>query len=268
MQDADLLQTLHPHPRDMHLSLVSGTNTYYIDGVASAGSVTGLIHQFTHEFDPDNVIQAMQKGARWPRPGYLKPACPTQVFDTLAAVPNGEKLLQAFCLVPRDEELICRIAAALRAQHPLLRDALCSIALSPVEIERKWELNAVDASNRGAWMHLTFEHYLNRNIVDTSTAEMHLLLKYLGTLSNLRSHRTEWTIYGTDERLAGSIDFVAMNTKGEYVLFDWKRSKNLRHKYTNHFRSMKGPLSFVPDCSGWHYRLQLNCYKYLLEQYY
>lgn len=31
---------------------------------------------------------------------------------------------------------------------------------------------------------------------------------------------------------------------------------------------MLGPLQHLPDCGGWHYRIQLNCYKFLLEKYY
>ena len=31
---------------------------------------------------------------------------------------------------------------------------------------------------------------------------------------------------------------------------------------------MKKPIDHLPDCAGTHYRLQLNCYRYLLEVYY
>ena len=37
-----------------------------------------------------------------------------------------------------------------------------------------------------------------------------------------------------------------------------------------HFNSevMQSPLQFVPDCAGWHYKLQLNIYKFILESKY
>ena len=54
---------------------------------------------------------------------------------------------------------------------------------------------------------------------------MTLFLKFVRTLAGLTAFRTEWTIYGEEERLAGSIDFVAEDKQGNLVLFDWQRSK-------------------------------------------
>ena len=31
---------------------------------------------------------------------------------------------------------------------------------------------------------------------------------------------------------------------------------------------MQPPLEHLDDVSGWHYRLQLNCYKFIIQQYY
>ena len=67
---------------------------------------------------------------------------------------------------------------------------------------------------------------------------------------------------------AGCIDFVAETADNSLVLFDWKRTKQLRAKYNNPWRCTQAPLGHLPDCAGWHYRLQLNTYKFLLQQYY
>jgi hypothetical protein len=48
----------------------------------------------------------------------------------------------------------------------------------------------------------------------------------------LTSFRTEWQIWGTEEWLAGSVDFVAINESGELHIFDWKRSRNLPRPQT------------------------------------
>ena len=58
------------------------------------------------------------------------------------------------------------------------------------------------------------------------------------------------------------------NVSGEVILFDWKRTKNLQDKYTNPWSNMSAPLSHLPDCVGFHYRLQLNVYMYILQKYY
>ena len=68
--------------------------------------------------------------------------------------------------------------------------------------------------------------------------------------------------------MAGSIDFVARESDGSFMVIDWKRSKGLRHKFVNIFQKMMHPLSHLDDCAGSHYLLQLNGYKYLLEKYY
>ncbi|CAJ1459066.1 unnamed protein product, partial [Effrenium voratum] len=98
--------------------------------------------------------------------------------------------------------------------------------------------------------------------------EMQLFRTFLLGSPKLIAYRTEWAIFGERERLAGTIDFVTRNDRGELVLYDWKRTKQLRHKYANVFNSMTGFLSHLPSCAGFTYRLQLNCYKYLLETYY
>ena len=64
-----------------------------------------------------------------------------------------------------------------------------------------------------------------------------------------------------EERLAGSIDFVAQAADGTFLIIDWKRSKNLQSKFSNDFQRMKSPLSHLDDCAGNHYSLQLNVCK-------
>ena len=44
--------------------------------------------------------------------------------------------------------------------------------------------------------------------------------------------------------------------------------KDLRSKYVNNYQTMRAPLVHLDDCAGMHYRLQLNCYRYMLETYY
>ncbi len=129
-------------------------------------------------------------------------------------------------------------------------------------------MNAESAANEGTWLHFKFEAYLNRAVIEEHTTEVRMFLRYIATLKGITAYRTEWTIFGEDERLAGSIDFVAKMPNGDLVIYDWKRSKVLRTKYVNKFQSMKVPLHHLDDCQGNHYRLQLNCYKYLLEKYY
>ena len=74
-------------------------------------------------------------------------------------------------------------------------------------------------------MHWRFEAWLNRVPVSVDGIEFEAFLKYVSTLNGLVAYRTEWQIYAPMERLAGSIDFVAMGPLLDLWLFDWKRSK-------------------------------------------
>lgn len=139
----------------------------------------------------------------------------------------------------------------------------CSTPMTPEEIKDMWARNAKLAANQGTWTHLQCECILNGGAVPdgAGSMEMQLFRTFLLGSPKLIAYRTEWAIFGERERLAGTIDFVARNDRGELVLNDWKRTKQLRHKYANVFNSMTGFLSHLPSCAGFTYRLQLNCYK-------
>ena len=92
---------------------------------------------------------------------------------------------------------------------------------------------------------------------------MILFAKYINTLQGVNAYRTEWQIAGFEERIAGSIDFVARKRDGSLILVDWKCAAKLSSKYQNRCARMLSPLDNLADCAGIHYRLQLNCYKYI-----
>ena len=81
-------------------------------------------------------------------------------------------------------------------------------------------------------------------------------------------YRTEWTVYAVREDIAGSIDCVMKLPDRTLALIDWKRTKCLAEKHQAFGKTMRDPLNSVPDAVLWHYRLQLNMYRYILETYY
>jgi ATP-dependent exoDNAse (exonuclease V) beta subunit len=91
---------------------------------------------------------------------------------------------------------------------------------------------------------------------------------FVAAHSHLMPYRTEWMIFDEDVRLAGSIDFVSENEDGTLTIYDWKRSKNI--KKTNAFGgfALTYCIAHLPDTNYWHYALQLNTYKAILERKY
>ena len=78
--------------------------------------------------------------------------------------------------------------------------------------------------------------------------------------------RTEWQIFDPVLRIAGTIDFLSRNDR-EFDLYDWKRSDKIDRNATVWHYGING-LESVPDTRYYHYCLQLNMYKYILEKNY
>ncbi|CAE7198622.1 unnamed protein product [Symbiodinium sp. CCMP2592] len=156
-----------------------------------------------------------------------------------------------------------------RPEYSRAQDNGVLIPLTPDEIKKMWARNAAEAAHQGTWMHLQIEVLLNGGFVAGVWPELTLFEQFVREFPcPSLAFRTEWCIFAEEHRLAGCIDFVAKSFDDSLVLFDWKRTKMLHSKYDNPWRRMQGPLGHLPDCAGWHYRLQLNLYKHILERYY
>ena len=262
-----LLVELHPHERDRLLRFEDEGHVYFINGKQSLGSVTALIHSFCEEFVATRVISRMCAGPNWPRPGYLREKVNASTVSKLYARAATRPLASALVASERDEERICELAKCALLV-PEARSDISEITMSAEQIRDKWDAHRCMAASKGTYMHQQFELWLNRYVVNEHTEEMGMFLRFVDTLEGLTAYRTEWAIYADEERLAGSIDFVAQDQAGNLVLFDWKRTAKIVEKFDNKWRSMFTPLSHLPDCSGVHYRLQLNMYKLILEKYY
>jgi hypothetical protein len=195
--------------------------------------------------------------------------------DVISGMSRFAEHSELRCLVDRirshslsiDE--ICVEIRKIGNRHPDIKDDLFNaVSLSVEVIISSWESLRDDSAGRGTYMHQQFEYYLNGGLVDLEGPEMRMFLKFISTLSGWVVYRTEWMIYGDEEWLAGSIDCCLIDSHGSMMLIDWKRSRGLPFKYGGYGRYMKPPLEHIPDCAGWHYRLQLNCYKYILQKYY
>jgi hypothetical protein len=80
-------------------------------------------------------------------------------------------------------------------------------------------------------------------------------------------YRTEWLIYA-DERITGSVDAVFINPDGTLTIMDWKRSKEIRKTPFSGNKKGKAPFDHLPDCNYYHYCLQLNLYRNIIQTYY
>ena len=59
---------------------------------------------------------------------------------------------------------------------------------------------------------------------------------------------------------------VFKNNDGGYDIYDWKRCKDVKKRGFNNFKNEA--LVHLPDCNYWHYTMQLNLYKFIIESKY
>lgn len=138
------------------------------------------------------------------------------------------------------------------------------------EIMKKWRDDAETASKEGTNLHKKIEEFYLGS--DSSSSEHNQDFKYFLNFNDTikdqyKIYRTEWSIYVEEFKIAGQLDalFVHKDT-GEFLLCDWKRSKEI--KMNNKFEKGLGCLAHLDNCNYNHYSIQLNIYKYILENYY
>ena len=75
-------------------------------------------------------------------------------------------------------------------------------------------------------------------------------------------------IYDEDSKIAGSIDMIYENVDGTLSIYDWKRCNAITSDNTWNKFAIHPLIQHIPDTNYWHYTLQLNTYKYILEHKY
>lgn len=170
------------------------------------------------------------------------------------------------------------------------------------ELVAMWSASGEEASRLGTAMHLDIERFYNG--LPTVAAANHAAVTAAAAASknneieapppppedsvemgyfhrfwnnwrcgHLTPWRTEWCVYWEEYRLAGSIDMVFRDPiSGTLEIYDWKRvCKPLEPEHDNprfpKFAKVDG-LRHLPDNAYWHYALQLNMYKRILETQY
>lgn len=137
-----------------------------------------------------------------------------------------------------------------------------------VEIKALWDANRDNAAQAGTKMHYDIECYYNECPNENDSIEYQYFMNFRDAFPELKAYRTEWTVFHEELKLAGSIDMVFENEQGDLLIYDWKRSKEIVKTSTWNKFSNNETISHIPDTNYWHYCLQLNTYKAILEAKY
>ena len=147
------------------------------------------------------------------------------------------------------------------------------------EIKKKWSQDGLKAASLGTALHYAIECFMNvaeptnQMVYHTEgsvydSPEWSYFLEFTKAFPELKPYRTEWRIYDEDIKLAGSIDMVYENEDGTLSIYDWKRCKEISKTSAFKKHAKTACINYLPDTNFWHYSLQLNTYKAILERKY
>ena len=158
---------------------------------------------------------------------------------------------------------------------------------TPEQIKASWFSNGASVSEAGTNLHEQIEMFMNNSELapgythrellehykateDTTIRgpEWQFFLKFVEEYPELKPYRTEWMIYHEDVKIAGSIDMIYENPDGTLSIYDWKRSKEITSTNSWNKFALSPSIAHIPDTNFWHYSLQLNTYKTILEEKY
>lgn len=156
--------------------------------------------------------------------------------------------------------------------------------LDPIAVLEQWDCSGVESREIGTFLHSQIESFLAGNSTRLTTH-----FSYHGGLINIDKDvsiqqefyyfqnflkdnpvtpfRTEWHIFDLNLKIAGTIDMISSKGNNHYEIYDWKRSKKASPECTVWRKGING-LGHIPDISFYHYALQQNLYKYILENNY
>ncbi len=150
----------------------------------------------------------------------------------------------------------------------------------------KWERIGRMASEAGTFVHEQTENYFQNGCFDTLfpfhfngsvetvsvERERDHFLHFVNDYA-IRPYRQEWPVFDTDLNVAGTIDLICREADGRFVIYDWKRSRKVVDANGRPIvQGFGGKMSMnginVPDTAYYHYCIQQNLYRYMLQHNY
>ena len=222
------LSIINKHERDEHIIFEEKSHKYTIttDLDSKYTSVTSWLHEHFEPFDADKIINNMMKKKNWPSSSYYG-----KTID---------------------------------------------------EIKEQWNQNGKEVTKAGTDLHKNIECFMNfeienpthetlyeyyqqdPTIISNDSIEWGYFINFIKFTPNLKPFRSEWTIYNEDVKISGSVDMVYEEPDGNLLIYDWKRCKEITKSGWNKF-SKTECIEHIPDTNFWHYTLQLNMYKKIIE---
>ena len=166
--------------------------------------------------------------------------------------------------------------------------------MTPDQIKAQWNTTRDASAGQGTDLHHNIECFMNNNFVPNSNCtqsdllrrhnevkdsdetlkpletdvEWSYFLNFVKDHPDLKPYRTEWLVYDQEAKILGYIDMVYENPDGTLSLYDWKRCKDISKVNNWNKFGLNPVVSHLPDTNFWHYAIQLNAYKHMVEKNY
>lgn len=140
------------------------------------------------------------------------------------------------------------------------------------QVKQKWNDTGKSSRDLGTLLHACIEDTyngkeVNLNMTKPVSKEYLQFLKFKENFDDvLTPLQFEKRVFDEDSLICGSIDALFLKTDGTVAIYDWKRVSEM--KIDNIYQNGRYPLNLLPDSNFYHYALQLNVYKYILERHY
>ena len=123
-------------------------------------------------------------------------------------------------------------------------------------------------TNLGTLLHEDIERFYSDLPPINTSKEYNFFLNFVKCNPHYIPFRSEWRIYSESIKLCGTVDMVYKLSNGHYIIADWKRTKHINMNQSYDKYCIYPGLTHIPDTNYFHYALQLNIYKYILETEY
>jgi hypothetical protein len=162
------------------------------------------------------------------------------------------------------DAVITKILSSKKMTDPLY----VYFGMTRQQIIEKWDNKRDTAAKAGTLMHYDIECYFNNMTPKNNSIEYGYFIRFTQDFANLRPYRTEWMVYYEEIKISGSIDMIFENPDGTLEIYDWKRCTEIQYENGFSQNSTTTCITHLPDTNFWHYALQLNMYRRILQDKY